>query len=191
MKAHYQLRSYIFSCFVGRATADSPEIQRLNAAFQTGFCYKIGFGIAADEVLARYWLEKAQRPVQDLEAKVNRAKATPNMASFRNGELQHLGFEGLLGGGPTSKHESEELLNVAAFYGREIRDFEHAFGKYNAWIIELKLKQASILEDASEYKDAESLRIQLLQDLRIDKGYLRLSTNLDNRPVTQSLERKR
>jgi hypothetical protein len=46
----------------------------MNAAYQLAFCYKVGFGAPSNKEQSRYWLQKAERPAEDLEIGVNFAK---------------------------------------------------------------------------------------------------------------------
>ncbi|KAL9076518.1 MAG: hypothetical protein Q9161_000850 [Pseudevernia consocians] len=189
MKAHVRVRSQIFKCIDDQAKGGLSENHRLNAAFQTAFCLKVGFGTPSNDELSQSWLKRAQRCVQDLDEEVRLAKGTINRGSYRNGEFLSLAYSGLLiEARSIIRADDDELTIVAADCKREIRDMELAFGKYNCCVLELKINQASILQAAGKYKEAESLQVRLLQDLRHEPGSLQLSVLAASTSAWRTLE---
>lgn len=163
MRTHIRVRNYIFKCLGDQAQGDLSEHHRRNAAFQIAFCFKTGFGTPSNGDLVQIWLERAHRCVQDLDEAVKFAKGTMKGGPFRNGILQMLASDGLLGETRSIIGcEDNELAIVAAECKREIRDIELALGKHNLCVLELKLNELSILEAAGKLKEAEALRIDLL-----------------------------
>ena len=189
MRAHIRVRNYIFKCINDQANGGLSEHHRLNAAFQVAFCFKTGFGTPSNDDLVQVSLERAHRCAQDLDKAVNLAKSTMNRRSFRNGELQSLAYSGLLGEMKSIiRPEDNELTIVAAECKREIRDMELAFGEHNLCVLELKLNQASILEAAGKLKEAEALRIGLLQALRNHPDPFQLSVLATSTRASKALE---
>ncbi|KAF6225272.1 hypothetical protein HO133_010469 [Letharia lupina] len=189
MRAHPRVRSHIFECIHDQAQGGLFEKHRLNAAFQLAFCYKTGFGTPSNDELSQIWVKRAQRCAQDLDEEVELAKGTMNRGNYRNGDFQSLAYSGLLSeASPIIRPKDDELTIAMADCKREIRDMELAFGKHNCSVLELKLNQASRMEAAGKYKEAESLRVGLLQDLRDEPGSLQLSVLAASTSAWRTLE---
>ena len=183
------MRSYIFKCLDDQAKGGLSEHHRLNAAFQIAFCFKTGFGTPSNDESVQIWLKRAQRCTQDLDEAVKFVKGTMNRGFLRNGELQSLAYSGLLRETMSIiRREHNELTIVAAECKREVKDMELAFGEHNLCILELKLNQASILETAGKVKEAEALRIGLLQALRHHPGPYQLTVLAASTSVSKALE---
>ncbi|CAD6584165.1 MAG: hypothetical protein ASARMPRED_001621 [Alectoria sarmentosa] len=189
MRLHIYVRSHIFKCIDDQAKGGISENNRLNAAFQIAFCFKTGFGTPSNDELSQIWLKRAQRCAQDLDQEVKLAKGTMSRGTYRNGEFQSLAYSGLLSEEKfIIRPEDDELTIIAADCKREIRDMELAFGKDNCCVLELKLNHASILGVAGKYKEAESLQVGLLQDLRFEPGSLQLSVLAASTSAWRTLE---
>ena len=189
MRQHFRVHSHIFASLVNRAEGISPRPHKANAAFQTAFCYKTGFGTPADEPASLYWLKEAQRCRQDLDKDICMAKETMIKAYYRNGVLQNLSSESLLPEIKSSvQYNQDELQKAEVDYSRVIQDTERAFGQWNCCVIELKLKRTSILEAARKFKEAEVLHIRLLRDLATDPGRSELLLPLKTRKPHLQIE---
>ncbi|KAI4243533.1 MAG: hypothetical protein LQ352_007004 [Teloschistes flavicans] len=176
MKQNLRVHKYIFICLCERSKGSTPKHIHANDAFQLAFCYKTGFGTAANEPLSLRWLENSQRSTQDIDQEIHLAKESMVDRFYRSGVLQTLLSEALLLEPLGIPQYARDELDIAdADYDRVIHDTERAFGPYNCCVLRLKMAQASMLEGARRFKEAEVLRIKLLQDLNNDPAYFQMS----------------
>ncbi|KAM0452901.1 hypothetical protein ACHAO4_005320 [Trichoderma viride] len=73
MGADYRLWGHIFRLTKAKAEASSDDSRPF--AFQTAFCYAVGFGTNMDESEARLWVQRSGRAWHDLRAEIESCKA--------------------------------------------------------------------------------------------------------------------
>ena len=136
----------------------------MNAASQLAFCYKVGFGTPSNEEMSKRWLLTADQPAEDLEIEIELAEKT-TLLHFQSSNLRALVRRGLTLGNTTSirTEDIEEIELTEAGLRREIMDMEPIFGKDSRCIRKLILTLAKLLEHQQKFKEAEILRIELLE----------------------------
>lgn len=73
MGSDYRLWSHISG--LTRAIAESPPEESRPFAFQTAFCYAVGFGTNIDESEAGLWVQRSGRAWWDLRSEIELLKA--------------------------------------------------------------------------------------------------------------------
>ncbi|KAM0482366.1 hypothetical protein ACHAPX_002883 [Trichoderma viride] len=82
MRADYRLWSHIFR--LTKAKAESSTEDSRPFAFQTAFCYAVGFGTNMDESEARLWVQRSGRAWHDLRAEIESCKADLTPLVYKN-----------------------------------------------------------------------------------------------------------
>jgi hypothetical protein len=98
-----------------------------------------------------------------------------NRGSWRNNNLSQLLMNGTLKMDTSWLYKENTEMNEAE-YKRQIEDMRNVFGKDNRCVTELKLTLAILLESGKKYKEAEILRIELLEELKINSKEMRLGS---------------
>jgi hypothetical protein len=169
MIGYHRVRKYIITCLEAEATSNAAETNRMNAAFQLAFIYKIGFGTHVNESLSSYWLQKARRPVENLDMEIQLASKTIVRNGWRNGNLGMLVAKNILRLDIPPERDAEERESELI---RELEAIQGIFGKCNPIALSRKLDLAHLLETEKRFKEAELLRIELLEDIKTESQEL-------------------
>ncbi|RFU74987.1 serine threonine kinase [Trichoderma arundinaceum] len=82
MGADYRLWGHIFRLVKAKAASSAEDSTPF--AFQTAFCYAVGFGTAMDESECESWLQRSGRTWQDLRSEIESLKADLSPMVYKN-----------------------------------------------------------------------------------------------------------
>lgn len=86
MRADYRLWGHIFK--LAKAKAESSSEDSRPFAFQTAFCYAVGFGTNMDESEAKLWVQRSGRAWQDLRSEIESLKEDLTPMIYKNLETE-------------------------------------------------------------------------------------------------------
>jgi tetratricopeptide (TPR) repeat protein len=165
--ADYRVRGHVADCLKIQASSHPCENCKLNAAFQIGLCYNIGFGFPLDENQALLWLEKSKRQANDFEIEMETARSIVPDRSFKNGRVGLLGENGFLNRIDYANEYRKLALSrkIESQYLQEIQDMQKSLGEGHRVVIVLKSILVSILIGKGDFERSEALMIELLEEL--------------------------
>ncbi|KAF8534599.1 kinase-like domain-containing protein [Trichophaea hybrida] len=139
-----------------------------NLALQVAFCYRIGFGIAADDDHSQIWLERAGKQQGDLEIEMKSVRA-PYLKNKRirmfedDGRLQKfLLSDEYRSGGSGSKKLKEAIKETQ----REVCDMAHVFGDVHFVPLQLKAILGDLMDEHGDLEDAKALRTHIKDETK-------------------------
>ena len=148
------MRELIFESLRQQAETSVCPRRRLNATFQTAFCYQIGFGTPKNPSQVSVWLEKCNRKDFDLEVEISR-----NMnQAFHSVRINSLKLEEHIDTVDCISNLYQDIASlddVEAVYRREINDAEETLGNEHPVLVLLRSILARISEDKNSRHRSE------------------------------------
>jgi len=138
-----------------------------NAAYQTAFCYHIGFGFGINHDKVLYWLKKCGRPISELEDE----KLKVNLSGYYSSKVTKLHDEGYL-----AEHENPQFLNMKQRndtkllmleYQLELENLRTAFDRSHPLVLEYQHYLAMTLVEIGELDEAEKLMQEVVAEYDI------------------------
>ena len=141
-----------------------------NAAFQLALCYSIGFGVPRNEQKLNFWLQKSQRPREDLETEKRMLKPR----AIKSHQVRSWFNEGF-GAQLNHVHEYQKLGSLEASridYQNIIRDWEEELGQGHFMVLFQKEVLSQILEVEGRYLETETLLFQIWREIEKDRSVM-------------------
>ncbi|KAF8534369.1 hypothetical protein BDD12DRAFT_896064 [Trichophaea hybrida] len=158
---HYVVRSQIKDSLEKCYFRNQHQLCASNIALQVAFCYRIGFGIGADDDQTQFWLDRAGKRQYDLEVE----KKSVQQLCWNNRRIRKIIDEGRLQifdlrheyrsrdtGVKTLKAARKETEKEASDMARE-------FGVVHFIPIRLKIILGDLMDELGEFEEAKLLRM--------------------------------
>ena len=164
MRGNHCVRQYMTTCLEKYALSlQTPRARAQKLAFQLALCYRLGFGVAANELQVSFCLSKSTRTLNDVKVEVDMLKSTFDPYSFRSGRLLSLMSKRVLHGNwAGGDGEAQNLTLNIEEHRREIADMKKALGEINSIVFSLQSTLIVMLRKQGRYKESEAILIEQL-----------------------------
>jgi tetratricopeptide (TPR) repeat protein len=151
----YRVRACITACLHERARVST------SAAFELALYYKIGFGVAQDDIRSEFHLGQSRRSSKELEDRIESIRRTELYLELDFKSPLRISNHCFNIGGIARYHNDQPLSDPAELeHRRELADMEKALGADAPPVLCLRMVLVGILIAKGNFKEARNLRLQ-------------------------------